>query len=146
MTPTEVHAFLRVIALWVNARSDLNGLALAGSWSRGNARRGSDLDLLILADNPEKYAADQHWLYPIPLPAPFRIVSYWGRAYGTVWSCHALLQPTAKLELTFAAVDWASSDPIDEETRQVISDGFEVLVDKGGCLQRIVEAVRNSQF
>jgi hypothetical protein len=132
------------IALWVNARSDLKALGLTGSWSRGSARANSDLDLLILADAPEQYRSDQRWLYHIALPEPFRIMSYWGTRYGAAWSCHAMLEPAAKLELTFAAIGWASTDPIDAGTRRVVSDGFHVIVDKGGRLHRVVEAVKIS--
>jgi uncharacterized protein len=141
VTPTEVHVLLGTIALWAKTQADLKALGLAGSWARGTARSDSDLDLLILADDPEKYRSDQRWLYHITLPKPFRIVSYWGTSYGAVWSCHTLLKPAATLELTFAAIEWSSTNPIDEGTRRVVNDGFHVIIDKDRRLQRIVEAI-----
>src|SRR5665213_4282225 len=139
MTPTEAHSLTESIAAWVRASSGLKALALAGSWSRGTARPDSDLDLLILADAPDQYRSDQHWLSQIALPKPFRIVSHKEIAYGAVWSCHALLDPAAELELCFGALNWASTNLIDAGSRGVISDGFCVIVDKDGYLQRIVE-------
>ena len=144
MIPTEAQSLTEAIAVWVRASSGLRALALVGSWFRGTARPDSDLDLLILANNPEQYQSDQNWLYQIALPDPFRVISSKSVPYGVVWSCHALLDPAAELELTFGALDWASTDPIDAGSRRVISDGFRMIVDKDGRLQRIVDAVKKS--
>ena len=143
VTPSEAHALTEAIAVWVEGRSDLKSLGLAGSWVRGSARANSDLDLLILADNPELYRSTQDWLLHILLPGPFRIASHSGATYGVVWSCHVALEPAAELELSFGSLDWASTNPVDAGTRRIISDGLRVIVDKDGRLQRIVESVKS---
>ena len=119
-------------------------LALAGSWARGTARPDSDLDLLVLAHNPEQYRTGPHWLDQIALPPPFRVLSSKWVAYGVVWSCHVALNPAGEIELGFGALNWASTDPVDAGSRGVIRDGFRVIVDKDGSLQRVVEAVKDS--
>ena len=144
MTLAESRALTEGIASWVKARSDLKALGLVGSWARGDARPDSDLDLLILADNPAVYRLSDDWLYHLPLPEMFRVSSHKGATYGVVWSCHALLQSGAELELTFAAVDWAATDPIDASTRDIVLTGFRVIVDKDGSLRRLAKAIQNS--
>ena len=141
MTPVEARSLTNAVADWVRSSPDLRALAMAGSWSRHAARSDSDLDLCILAERPEQYRSDQGWLREIVLPAPFRIMSSKGAVYGVVWSCHVLLQPAAELELGFSALDWASTDPVDAGSRRVVSDGFQVIVDKDGRLRRLVETL-----
>jgi hypothetical protein len=144
--PTEAHSLTEAVATWAKGRTDLRAVGLAGSWARGTARSDSDsdLDLLILSDAPAKYRSDPHWLYHIALPKPFRVVSHKVVTYGVVWSSHAKLDPTAELELSFAALGWASTDPLDAGTRKVINDGFKVIVDKDGHLRHLVEAVQKA--
>ena len=146
MTPTETHVLTEAVAVWARARSDLRALGLAGSWSRGSARADSDLDLVILAGAPEQYLSDLGWLSHIALPEPFRVVSHKVAVYGAAWSCHAFLEPVGELELTFGALNWASTEPIDAGTRRVVGDGFRIIVDKDERLHRLVEAVRNSNW
>jgi predicted nucleotidyltransferase len=142
MTPADAHSLTAAIANWVRTNSDLRALALAGSWSRGTARPDSDLDLLILAVNPNQYQSDQGWLHQIILPEPFRILSGESATYGVVWAYHVALEPATELELGFGPLDWASTDPIDAGSRRVVTEGFKVIVDKDGQLERLVGAIR----
>lgn len=142
MTPAEASALIRAVATWVEARPDLKALAVAGSRARGAERPDSDLDLLILADEPGRYRASHAWLPEMPLAPPFQLASHRGAAYGAVWSYHVLLVPSAELELAFAAAEWASNNPIDAGTRRVVEDGFKIIVDKDGLLQRLVAAIK----
>jgi len=50
------------------------------------------------------------------------------------------LEPKAELELTFGALDWVSTNPIDHGTHNVILGGVRILVDKDDRLRRPVEA------
>lgn len=132
MTPDEARSLTTAIGAWVRSRPELRALALAGSWARGVARPDSDLDLLILTHETEQYRSGLHWFYQIILPAPFRVVCGKWVQYGAVWSCHAALDPVGELELSFAALDWTATDPVDAGSRRVIQEGFTVIVDKDG--------------
>lgn len=141
MTPDQAQALTDAVAGWVRSRADLQSLGLAGSWARNAARPDSDIDLIILADKPDAYRSDRSWLARL-LPPAFRVLSERDATYGIVWSCHALLEPDAELELTFCPPAWAATDPLDAGTRRVVGDGFRVVVDKDGRLQRLVDAVK----
>ena len=47
---------------WANQREDVAGLLLVGSHARGSARPDSDIDILLLVDEPEPYVSDQEWV------------------------------------------------------------------------------------
>jgi len=143
MTPIEAELIVDAIRCWVQERDDLRALALAGSWARGNPDPVSDLDLIIVAEDPETYRHPDNWLRSISFAkAAFEVARYEIRSYGSVWSCHVLLRPAAEVELTFAAPAWAQVNPLDPGTRFVVADGFRAIVDKDEALSRLVAAVR----
>jgi hypothetical protein len=145
VTPQQADALIDAVRVWLECRNDLRALALAGSWARGNPKPSSDLDLIIVASDPEEYQSPDEWLCDIPLAtAAFEIDRYATRMYGCVWSCHVFLKPDAQVELTFAAPAWANIDPSDPGTKSVVADAFRIIVDKDGALQRLFAMVQAS--
>ena len=140
MTPADAKALTDAVAQWVEARTDLKSLALVGSWARDQARPDSDIDLLVLANDPTAYRSDLAWLARL-LPPQFRVISSRVVDYGAVWSCHALLDPAAELELSFGPLDWTTTDPLDGGTVGVVKGGFRIIVDKDGRLKRLADAI-----
>jgi predicted nucleotidyltransferase len=139
MSPESAEILTSLVTRWVAAQPDLLSLALAGSWARGNARPQSDLDLLIMTTDQERYRQDGEWLSAIGFEdAGYPIVSRTSAQYGVAWSWHLYLEPDAEVELTFARLDWASVDPVDAGTIRVITEGFKVLIDKDGRLGALV--------
>jgi uncharacterized protein len=60
-TTGDIEQFLRELAEWASAREDILAVALIGSHARGEARKDSDVDLILLVENPEKYFTDEDW-------------------------------------------------------------------------------------
>jgi hypothetical protein len=143
MTPEVAELLTSTVATWVGSRSDLRGLAVVGSWARGNARPDSDLDLLILATDLEGYRRDRAWLSDLGLEeAGYRLSSQRSVLYGVAMSWHLNLDPAAEIELTFAGLKWAATDPIDAGTRLVVADAFRVVLDKDGRLNPLAASAR----
>lgn len=141
MNAAEAHALIAIIQELVRARDDLRAMAVCGSWARGNPRPHSDVDLLIIAQDPERLCRSQEWIREMRFcDASFRYVGHQGSAYGAVWSAHIELEPQAELELTFAEESWASVDPVDPGTRGIVIDAFNIVVDKDGVLRRLQSA------
>lgn len=125
----------------VEACDDLRALAVCGSWARGDARPDSDLDLLIVADDPPAWRCDQGWVAALPYDrAGCAYRSHRTATYGAVWSAHVDLDPDAAVELSFAPAAWACTDPLDLGTYAVVSDAFRIVVDKDGMLAPLVAA------
>jgi hypothetical protein len=51
------------------------------------------------------------------------------------------LEPRCQIEFTFCAPAWASTDPIDAGTANVVSGGCRVLVDKMQLFGNLLTAV-----
>ena len=128
MKPEE---FLSLAARWANAEPAVSALVLVGSWARGQNRPDSDMDLVILTDEKGKFLEN---------PAYFSRFGEISRQsvehYGRCTSLRVFYEDGREVE--FGLVDGAWADvPLDEGTRQVLSDGFRVLVDKAGIFADI---------
>ena len=135
---------LEVIIGWAKVHEDIRGVALVGSHARGAARLDSDIDLVVLADNPEAFRTDGSWIDAIDWPSAGVKVANWGdEDYGELWSRRVWLSSGAEVEISFAPVAWASIAPLDAGTRRVISDGCRILHDPAGSLGRLYEAVQS---
>lgn len=55
--------------------------------------------------------------------------SWKDKDYGVIWSCHVYLKDKTEVEFSFGAPSWASTQPTDEGTFKVITDGCRVLYD-----------------
>jgi GrpB-like predicted nucleotidyltransferase (UPF0157 family) len=58
-----MHALVAIarVRAWAAGRDDVRGLFLVGSHARGDARPDSDVDLVLLCDDPSPYVADAIW-------------------------------------------------------------------------------------
>jgi predicted nucleotidyltransferase len=58
----EVDALINRSRDWAASRADVRGLALVGSWARDQADHASDVDLILLVDEPDAYVNDEAWI------------------------------------------------------------------------------------
>jgi hypothetical protein len=99
---------------------------LVGSYARGSARRDSDIDLVILTENPRAYLRDTGWVRQFG-EAVQQQVEDWGRLKSLrVW-----YQDGPEVEFGLSAPDWMA-EPMDEGTAQVIAGGMQVIYRKEG--------------
>lgn len=65
----EVQEVLAAVTEWAKVRS-FRGLALVGSYARGQARPDSDIDLVLLTDDPDVFRVDAASWQRLPGVAP----------------------------------------------------------------------------
>lgn len=135
-------AILRVAAGWAAAQSDIVGLALVGSWARGTARPDSDIDLMVLTHDPERYRRDRSWLAEIDWALIGLPVIGWRDAdYGAVWSRHITLADAVEVEFSFGEPSWAETEPIDIGTHRVAARGLRPLYDPRDLFTGLLDAI-----
>ena len=145
MSPETAEILTTIFSRWVQHSAGLRGLAVIGSWARGDPRPESDLDLLIVAADPEHYRLGLSWTGTIGLAAAgFTIVAQETAQYGAVFSYHFKLSPKADVELSFAARSWAATNPIDTGTLRVARAGLAVIVDKDELFRRLLSEIARS--
>jgi uncharacterized protein len=141
MLVEQANAIVRTVSHWVKTKDNIRGLALVGSFARNAARGDSDIDLILLTENPTEFR-DTTWLPSINwLAAGVRLLKWDDEEYGVVWSRRAWFEPECEVEFTFALTTWADVSPVDIGTSRVISDGCRILYDPEGLLKRLTTAL-----
>jgi len=125
----EVEAFVSTASQWAKRRSDVVGLGVAGSWARGTARTDSDVDLILLTSEPRLYTEREDWTVDLGAIGVIR-----RRRWGAVTERRLILPNRLEIEVGVGLPSWASIDPLDPGTRDVVTDGFRVLYDRHGSL------------
>jgi uncharacterized protein len=136
----EVRTLLAKLSEWAQGRPDIVAVGLAGSWTRGDARMDSDVDVVLLTEERALYLEDDAWVHEV---SGVKLV--WTRRWGTVTERRFALPSGLEVELGVAPPSWAATDPVDEGTRRVVADGVSVLYDPKGVLASLLDACGRSQ-
>ena len=128
----DISFFLSSVQQWANQSEDIKSLVLVGSHARGEAREDSDVDLVIITLNPDKYTNN----YFIDNFGKVNRVKKenWGRVNSIrVWYANNGLE----VEFGITTPIWVEK-PLDEGTFRVLSDGYKVIVDKENYFKDII--------
>ena len=130
----DVAAVIELVRRWAAVRDDVHGLALVGSWARGEASEGSDVDLVLLVDQPDAYLNDDTWIGELGASA-LRT-----KSWGVLTERRLVLPSGLEIDLGIAAASWATA-PVDAGTRRVVTDGIRVVLDPYGLLANLLAAI-----
>ena len=137
----EVERISKAIATWANREPKIYAVALVGSWARNEAHTDSDIDLMILTPDPERFFHDNSWFDRIPWQEfDLQLVNHYDRVYGVVKSRHFCFQDGQRIEFGFGDPSWASIDPIDLGTLGVVSSGMKIICDRHHLLATLAKA------
>jgi predicted nucleotidyltransferase len=129
-TIEDIREFLDPFVAWASGHLDVQGIALVGSYARGEAREDSDIDLVILTDRPQRYLDEVQW------PKRFGVIEKrQSEDYGKLISLRIWYQNGREVEYGITTPDWAGM-PLDAGTREVIAGGMIVLFERGMLLSR----------
>jgi predicted nucleotidyltransferase len=131
----EVAQFLALTRDWAGQRPDVEAVGLAGSWARGDARMNSDVDLVVLCSNPEPYLEDLYWAEELDY-----LTFILSREWGPLTEMRFQRPTGLEIEFGFAPPSWASTNPIDEGTLNVVLDGFSAIHDPHRIIHRLIRA------
>lgn len=130
MRTEEFEQFISDFSKWANEQSDIQAVALVGSYARDTATDTSDIDLVILVQDPSRYLDDQTWLQQFGEIRQSQVEDY-----GRLTSIRAWYSDGREIEYGITGIDWAAS-PLDEGTRRVISDGMRILFEQTPILSQ----------
>ncbi len=130
MTEEKIEQFLIEITNWASSRSDIQALAVVGSYSRGAATALSDLDLVLITTHPDQYLHKQGWIQQFGTVEKQQVEEYGRLTSLRIWYSDGL-----EVEFGITDAHWAAL-PLDEGSRQVIAGGMRVLFEKDRLLSR----------
>ncbi len=122
---------------WAAAQDDVQAVLLVGSHARGQARADSDLDLVILARDPERFLR-------APSFAGFlgEVARTTTEEWGKLTSVRCWYASGLEVEFGFAGAEWIAGPPFDPGTARVLGDGARVLLDRLGGLEEVVRSAK----
>jgi predicted nucleotidyltransferase len=133
-----VSDFLHRVTDWSASQPTISGVALVGSYARGEARADSDIDLVLLCTEPDAFLTDISWLYLFGA-----VEKCQAEDWGQVRSLRVHYRESFEVEFGITSRVWAAL-PIDPGTRHVVVHGIRLLVDREGLLGRLLEVVTAS--
>lgn len=134
----KVVTFLNEVRTWAAKRSDISAVALAGSHAHGRARPDSDIDIVILSDNPDPLRTP-NWLTELGA-----VTHVHSENWGVLTSHRAHYLGDGEVEVGVTSTSWADI-PIDPGTFRVVSDGVVLVYDPRGLLDRLVREVSRTR-
>jgi predicted nucleotidyltransferase len=116
--------FIEDFMRWSTKRRDIRAVALVGSYARLAANESSDVDLVIIAEEPGKYLNSTEWTRVFGVVIAKKIEDY-----GRLTSLRVWYESGLEIEYGFTSREWAKI-PLDEGTRRVVEGGLRVLFEK----------------
>lgn len=130
MAEQTIAQFLDEFTAWAAAQPDIQAVALVGSHARNAARPDSDVDLVVIADDPELYVRNTGWIERFG-----RVERQQTEDYIKLISVRAWYADGREIEYGLTDPDWAAQ-PLDPGSRQVIADGMRVLFERTTLLSQ----------
>jgi len=130
-----IEGLLSAVVRWATAHPDVLAVALVGSHARGCATPTSDVDLVVIAVDPQRFLQETDWTTAFGVVTR-QAVEHW----GVVTSLRVWYEGGPEVEFGLTGAEWVA-EPLDAGTRQVVSEGIRVLFDREGLL---ASAVRRS--
>lgn len=135
-----IEQFLNVLKMWAANHLEILAVAIVGSHARGMARPDSDIDLIIIVDDPVQYLERSAWLEHF---GHVRSISH--EDWGSVQSRRVYYADGREVEFGITVRSWASTDPVDPGTQKVVSEGMYILYDRETILQSLVAKVEQAE-
>ena len=136
MVSAGVLDFLEAVRRWAPALAGVKAVALAGSHASGRARADSDVDLVVLCDDPGRLLSDRAWLGEFGEPAAVSVEDW-----GAITSLRVSYAGGLEVEWGLGRPSWAATAPLDAGTARVVAGGFRPLFDPDGLLGALLQAV-----
>jgi predicted nucleotidyltransferase len=124
---------------WAASQDDILALLMLGSWARGNPRMDSDVDLIVLTDQVERYLDGEEL---IRWSGAVRVIRE--QNWGAIEERRLSLPSGLEVEIGLGSPSWAAVAPVDPGTREVVADGARILYDPDGLLAALVATFLSS--
>lgn len=133
-----VSSFLAEALNWAEQDENIRCMVLVGSQARGTARADSDVDLVVMAEDPKVYIRDHSFAGRFG-----NIDKMQTEDWGRVTSVRVFYKDGLEVEFGFTDPSWCSV-PLDAGTLEVLTDGYRLMADKKNYFSHIDIESRHS--
>jgi len=132
----EVELLLERARDWASSRADVAAVALVGSWVRGEEGLDSDVDLIVLTDDPPAYTQEEDWIGALAPGASLVRTGDW----VAIVERRLRLPSGLEVDVGVGRPTWAAVAPVDPGTQRVLRDGLRIVHDPRGLLAALLDA------
>ena len=115
----------------MKSNKDIDGASIVGSYSRGDHTESSDIDLMVFTEDSQRFIENKSWIENFG-----SINKTQQELWGVVNTLRVFYKNGIEVEYNFASINWASV-PVDQSTFKVVSNGFKILYDPTGKLEKL---------
>jgi aminoglycoside 6-adenylyltransferase len=139
---TRAELMAAAAADWASERGDIAALLLVGSQARRDtpADRWSDLDLILLLDDPQPYLEDASWVEELGRP----VVTFLEATPDGHWERRVLFEEGEDVDFVLFSTAALKRLEQSENATALIRRGYRVLLDRIGVSERLARIARTS--
>ena len=130
-----INNFLNKVIKWSKKEELIEGICLVGSYARKQAKLNSDIDLILLCKDTEKYLNDLDWTNNFG-----NVKKFQKEYYDSVTSIRVWYKDGIEVEYGFTKIIWANI-PVDKGTKRVVEDGMKIIYDPKDILLSLQQYV-----
>jgi len=145
MLDHKLQKIIPAILEWTTLREEITGVALTGSYARGEAREDSDIDLLVFVKDPETFGQTR-WIKNInwsKINLEFRSSNdgyYRSNRFTQIFFTNGL-----EIEFIFPDREWLSDAPLKPDNVHILKKGFVILYDREQKLKQLQRKLNTLQ-
>ena len=132
----EVETFTTTLQEWATERRDVGAAASAARGRPMRESEDSDVDVVLLTDNPSIYLEGKDWIAGLAPSAELLRTGEW----GMIEERRLLLPSGLEIEVGIGPPSWANTAPVDPGTCAVVRDGLTSVFDPRGLLADLIAA------
>ena len=132
---TQAELLVAAVADWAEQRADVKALVLVGSQARTDAPadRWSDVDLVVLVEDPAPYTEDATWVREFGTP----LVTFLEATLDGHWERRVLYDTGEDVDFVLFPVSVLDRLDASENAAALLRRGYRVLVDRIGLEERV---------
>ena len=130
LSEKELRNYLDRVEKLAIQNEDIFAVFLVGSYAKNTAHDESDIDVMILTQNSEKYFTEMEWINTFGHVKELR-TEKWG-----IVSTIRVFFEAIEIEFNFCDKKWIKI-PLDEGTLETLKDGFKIIYERNGVLSDV---------
>jgi aminoglycoside 6-adenylyltransferase len=138
---TRMELMAAAVTDWAAERDDVAALVLVGSQARGDvpADRWSDLDLILLLDDPSPYTEESAWIREFGEP----VLTFLEATMDGHWERRVLYETGEDVDFVLFPAAAAERVETSENAAALLARGYRVLLDRIGVDEMLTRAAAN---
>lgn len=128
--------FIQAVKTYAQNDSHIKCALIVGSYARKTNKEDSDLDLIIITTNKQVMVKNPNFINTFG-----KVNKHQNEYYGACTSIRVWYEDGKEVEFGLVEPSWLAL-PLDQGTKQVLSDGYQIIIDKDEVFADLLKKLR----